>query len=307
MTASRFIPDERLFRPDADIFLYFLSSPGVISTEPNEDKWFRTTFNIGDLILNGGDGRESGLYAPDVPASPLACAEQYQFCNANQDQCGPLASKNDAFSRAAPLFGTTSEMLSHTNITEPVPGRFQRFNKTLQAFPIQYVTAVGLGAESLLARKTLSLGVQGWLPDDQWQREMTARWATALAGLQAFFVQTAAGVTFPGLEKYRGYEPVEDFEKDMCKNQASLLTSCHQEPLNFLQPNQLMHTLFLPENHFDVSWFIFGVWPLLCLCFRRCYHNALICPRAVPAMLPPAPSQAARGPRARARRNVQGH
>lgn len=147
------------------LFSTFLSSPGVMSTEPNDDKWFRTTHAYGEMVFTNGR-RPTSIYTLDVPASPLACASQYQF---------------------GVLFDD-------------------------------------LGAESLLARQTLNDGMQGLLPDDQWQREMTAWWAAALAGLQAFFVQTAAGVTFPGLEDYRGYEPFYSFEKDMCSNQASSIT-----------------------------------------------------------------------------------
>ena len=195
-----------------------------MSTEPNDDKWFRTTHAFGEMVFTKGR-RPTSIYTPDVPASPLACASQYQFCNADKDHCGPLASATDAVSWAAPMFGTTTDMFHHINMTEPVAGRFQRLTTTLQVYPIQFgVLFDDLGAESLLARQTLNDGVQGLLPDDQWQREMTAWWAAALAGLQAFFVQIAAGVTFPGLEDYRGYEPFYSFEKDMCSNQASSIT-----------------------------------------------------------------------------------
>lgn len=220
--ASQFIPDGRLARSDADIFLFFLSSPGLFSTEPSGDKWFRTTFAVGDMVFTNGNG-SSSVYAPDVPASPLACANQYQYCKVDKDHCGPLGSFMDAIVYAAPSFGTTVDDIANTNLTERVAGRFQRLASTLQGFPIQFSTTYpGLGSESLLARQSLNQGIQGLLPDDQWQREMTAWWATALAGLQAFFVETAAGVNYPGLEEYRGYEPVESYEKNMCTNQASL-------------------------------------------------------------------------------------
>lgn len=223
--ASQFIPDGRLARSDADIFISFLSSPRVFSTEPNGDKWFRTTHAAGDMFFTNGESG-SVVYVPDIPASPLACANQYQFCNIDKDHCGPLASFIDAMTHAAPAFGTTVDDIANTNLTERVAGRFQRLASTLQGFPIQFSTMYpGLGSESLLARQSLNQGIQGPLPDDQWQREMTAWWATALAGLQAFFVETAAGVNYPGLEDYRGIEPVESFEKDMCTNQASLPNS----------------------------------------------------------------------------------
>lgn len=228
MNASGFMPDERLARSDADIALYFLSSPGVISTEPSGDKWFRTTAAIGGKGSPGG-GPGNTIYGPDVPASPLACAKQYQFCHADQDRCGPLASYTDALIGAAPMFGTTIDILNNGNITEPIAGRFYRLTKTLHEFPIQFMTFGDLGSESLLAQQKLGDGIQGPLPDDQWQREITLWWATTLAGLQTFFVQTAAGVRFPGLEQYRGFEPLEEFEKDMCKNQASLLTGYAQD------------------------------------------------------------------------------
>lgn len=230
-TASAFIPDKRLARSDADITLYFLSSPGVLSTELNQDKWFRATVPYGFLVFPTGP---STLYRADMPASPVACTNQYQFCNADKDHCGPLASHIDAVQGAAPMFGTSTEandifnitnMFNITNVTRPMTGRFQRLTNTLQQYPIQFLSTHDLGSESLLARQTLIDDLQGRLPDDQWQREMTAWWATTLAGLQAFFVETASGVNYPGLEDYRVSRPRESFEKDMCTNQASLLTA----------------------------------------------------------------------------------
>lgn len=199
--------------------------------EPSRDEWFRTRFSYGNLLVSAGDGRTgsgvTSVYTPDVPASPLACANQYQFCKADRDHCGPLASAIDAVLGAAPVFGTTADMIANINLTEPVAGRFQRLTSTLQAFPMQFGTIYpALGSESLEARQTLSNGVQELIQDDQWQREMTAWWATALAGLQAVFVETAAGVTYPGLEDYESYKPIEEFEKDMCSNQASLSIPC---------------------------------------------------------------------------------
>lgn len=301
--SGTFIPDKRLARSDADITLYFLSSPGVISADRSRDKWFRTTVPFGDIYWPTGG--TSTTYIPDVPASPLGCTQQYQFCNADQDHCGPLASLIDAMQMAAPMFGTTTNIFYQTTMTEPTIGRFQRLINTLLEYPIQFVTNDYLGSESLLAQQTLNDFFQGRLPDDQWQREMTARWATALAGLQAFFVETAAGVNYPGLEDFRGYEPLESFEKDMCTNQVSLFTSYTQKPLPFLLP-LLIHILWFPENPFFISRFIFRVRPVLYLLRRHYHHNALTYPGAVPTMLPPPPSKTARGPRVRTRWNVQG-
>ncbi|KAG8161282.1 hypothetical protein KVR01_009546 [Diaporthe batatas] len=225
-TSEGFEPDERLARSDADIYLYFLSSPGVVSIGPSDDPWFRMTRFYRDLVFTHAMDNYS-TYSPDVAASPLACANQYQFCSADKDHCGPLASFIDAVTGAAPAFGTTTDKLVETTLTEPVPGRFQRLALTLREFPLHFSTLyLGLGSESLLVKQTLNnLGVQGPLPTDQWQREMTAWWAATLAGLQTFFVQTASGVNFEGLEDYRDLEPVLPFEHDMCSNQV--LSTAH--------------------------------------------------------------------------------
>lgn len=164
----------------------------MLSMELNRDKWFRMTVPFGKIHWPTGT---STSYRADLPASPLACTNQYQFCNADQDHCGPLASHIDAVKGAAPMFGITTQitdmfnntnMFNITNMTEPTAGRFQRLTNTLQKFPIQFLSDYDLGSESLLARQTLNGFFQGRLPDDQWQRKMTAWWATVLAGLQAF-------------------------------------------------------------------------------------------------------------------------
>lgn len=101
----------------------------------------------------------SDLFRPDVPESPLACNNQYQFCNADKDHCGPLASHIDTVKGAAPMFGTTTEatdmfnitnMFNSTNMTKPMAGRFQRLTNTLQQYPIQFVSTHDLHLESLL-------------------------------------------------------------------------------------------------------------------------------------------------------------
>lgn len=89
------------------------------------------------MVFTNGNGRWR-VYAPDVPASLLACANQYQFCSTDQDHCGPLASFVDALLRAGPAFGTTADELANINLTERVAGRFQRLGMTLQGFPIPF-------------------------------------------------------------------------------------------------------------------------------------------------------------------------
>jgi hypothetical protein len=202
----------------------FLSGQGVKFTASTADPWFRATTPSG-IFLDGGVNGSSTAFTPDNAASPLACASQFQFCQATPVQCGPLASFYDAVVGAAPAFDVTLGEFMAANMTAQIPGRYELLANALNNFPLQFVTyGSSIGSSSLLARQALDGGFQAPIPDTQWQTEMTNWWAAELAGLQTVFVQTAAGLNVSGLEEYR-MPPAQWFESDMCSNQKILSTA----------------------------------------------------------------------------------
>ncbi|KAI9775308.1 MAG: hypothetical protein M1839_001292 [Geoglossum umbratile] len=67
----------------------YLSMNGIIFTKPSYDPFFPATFPFKD----GTDGQT--YYLKDRFATSLACVEQYQLCNTDKNECGPLNSIMD--------------------------------------------------------------------------------------------------------------------------------------------------------------------------------------------------------------------
>lgn len=107
---TTFAPDPRLFRPDADLWLIFLSGRGVGFYDRTEDPWYRGFLEWG-WVMDKDRQWNKTVYRPDEAASPMGCIQQYQYCNA-EHKCGELASFTDAMITAAPVFDTTPEMLA---------------------------------------------------------------------------------------------------------------------------------------------------------------------------------------------------
>lgn len=118
--------------------LIFLQGNGVYFYKNTTDPWYRAT-QFGGLRSMGGssDGPNStqSVYQPEEAASPLACVERYQFCNASKD-CGPLAGKQTALPQAASLFNITAfDVYNNIVPDDPVGSRFYWFYLALFTMP----------------------------------------------------------------------------------------------------------------------------------------------------------------------------
>ncbi|KAI3320102.1 hypothetical protein HD806DRAFT_547610 [Xylariaceae sp. AK1471] len=194
-------PIDSIDRRDADIYFLFLSGNGVTFQQPSEDIWYRVAAappNGAPVDANETTGR--GDYYPLEPASPMGCADQYQFCVAaspGASRCGPLASLADAVAGAAPLFDTTYDDIMLNAIETDAAAFFSYFVKT--AFPPDQLaidTIVNaLGPTSLLSQSHLFHGVQVSLEPNEWQLDMAHLWDITMAVRQASFLDTAYGPT----------------------------------------------------------------------------------------------------------------
>jgi hypothetical protein len=218
---SDFTPIPELFRHDADVIIFFLSGDGVLSTTPIDDPWYRMTKptrRLGIVGLNGS----SQSYGMEIAASPVACTSQLQFCNSVSTNCGALTNYQDALIDTAPLFNTTEDwMYQETAPPTKVASRFQWFVHELTWFPMDIFNIMTtLGTTGLASRQTLGQGVQGPLPSNQWQVEVSSWWATSLAAWQAVLVERARGVQNPAWFQYRAF-PQDQNQRDMCNSQVS--------------------------------------------------------------------------------------
>ncbi|KAF3005233.1 hypothetical protein E8E14_003097 [Neopestalotiopsis sp. 37M] len=216
---SDFTPIPELFRHDADVIIFFLSGDGVLSTTPIDDPWYRMTKptrRLGIVGLNGS----SQSYGMEIAASPVACTSQLQFCNSVSTNCGALTNYQDALIDTAPFFNTTEDwMYQETAPPTKVASRFQWFVHELTWFPMDIFNIMTtLGTTGLASRQTLGQGVQGPLPSNQWQVEVSSWWATSLAAWQAVLVERARGVQNPAWFQYRAF-PQDQNQRDMCNSQ----------------------------------------------------------------------------------------
>ncbi|XXH04288.1 hypothetical protein Hte_010702 [Hypoxylon texense] len=214
--------------PDADVVITFLSGNGILSLDPIDDPWYRmnkTGPEIGYLSLEG----TSQAYTPEEAASPLGCAERFQFCN--YLQCGPLASLDDALENSAPLFGIT-ESLMESDKWDPLmekyasnrsASRFLWMANSYANYPTTAYEAMAiLGPQVLESRRRLQGSFQGSfqgaLPDNQWQLDIIFWFKTTLAALQTSFVDTAYGTVDPEFAPYTVNITIPA-QMDVCSNQ----------------------------------------------------------------------------------------
>jgi hypothetical protein len=218
------MPRPEMARPDGDVQIIFLSGNGVRYDQPMNDEWYRAMVDFGSIFWTTDQKKE--VYIPDEAASPMGCVEQYQWCNAAYPTdigCGPLASFADASTKVAPLFNVTEDTLAadRPSSSSEVGTRLIWPAMILAHYSFDIRNLImHLGPQALQSQARFFNGIQGSLPDNQWQIDVTYWFATVLAGMQASFVDTALGTTFGKVEG-SFLPPVNSFEESLCMQQVS--------------------------------------------------------------------------------------
>lgn len=209
---SSMFPIPELVAADGALTIVFLSSKSVKYFEPSEDDWYRANKPGGNLT----DG--SPVWVQDGPASPLACLEQYQYCNPSLppgSNCGALTNRRDAHRNAEALF-------SHTNASATLLSWAERGFAHLATDPTSFPDK--FGSMSLHSRKYIQASIMPRLPNNQWQLDAGYWFATALASLQRTVVTFAAGPSRMNPDIQRWIEPPHTpEERYICENQVSNL------------------------------------------------------------------------------------
>lgn len=226
MPGSSFESASDYFPRDGDIHIFFLSANGIRFEAPVDDLWYRAMSPAKPIVRATQSGWSPDLpaYRPDAAASPLACFQQFQFCDASKSRCGPLSSWLDAQIGAGELFGITLDSEKPPLENNPA-SRFYWFVSLMSyAVPGLGLILLHLGANSLASTRSLFSGVMGPLPSDQWQVDVMQWWATYLAGIQGGVVSTASGPVDSSLEHLRIKPCNEWIQYHICDNQVSLLS-----------------------------------------------------------------------------------
>ncbi|KAI0855475.1 hypothetical protein F4860DRAFT_521493 [Xylaria cubensis] len=211
------IPD--LFRPDGDLSIIFLEGNGVYFNQRMDDDWYRAIIpgNLSTVFVNG----TQEYYTPDEAASPLGCLAQYQFCHA--EQCGPLASFNDAIVESAPSFNSTAdEIQPGQQATGNLPAMNLIWIASILNFASTDATTVinKLGPLSLSSQSTFSSGIQFVTSQqDQWKQDTENWFNITLAGLQLIVLNVVLRPDDPELEQII-LPPADYFQMAMCDSQT---------------------------------------------------------------------------------------
>lgn len=206
---------------DADVNLVFMSANGIMFSQEVTDPWYNATTRFRNLGRKSYDNSSVVLnatttYMASEPGSPLACRLQYQYCSASLpagNQCGVLGSSADAF---ASLMDMVNEDIFINRMY------WLYLNSFTDPFNMAYMLG-SLRSSALLGRYGLTRsGIQGALPDDQWQQDAKHFASIALASLQSSFVFTALGPSDPQVSTYyRGPNATE--ESALCNSQVCFL------------------------------------------------------------------------------------
>lgn len=216
-----FNPDLRLFRPDADLYLIFLSGNGVYFDKPTYDPWYRGYAPGGEFYeSNSMEEDNYTAYRPLEAASPLGCIQQYQYCNANR-QCGDLASFTDAMATATEFFNTSQEILweRSPNVSCLASSRFAWFERIISTSLDLKSMLQNLGSASLASRQYYKSGHMSTVPENQWKLDVTHWWATLMAAKQAAFLNAAHGPTDQEIWNFTA-TPDNSYMEDICHNQV---------------------------------------------------------------------------------------
>ena len=215
--ASRgFTPIPEIARTDADVTLFFLSSNQVTSPVPINDPWYAAHQTVPGyrLNFNGWGNLSVGAYFADETASVLGCAKQYQIC---------LPSTSTSTSKRCSRMGGKQELAYLLASLSPTPPQRARITWAIMAALTGneldgFVQT--LGAASLSSKYSLVSGVQGPLPDDQWQRDVEHWHAASLVAMQGSAVDSAMGPSGEVMRRRFWAGPVGKEERVGCGNQV---------------------------------------------------------------------------------------
>ncbi|KAF9634368.1 hypothetical protein BFW01_g5263 [Lasiodiplodia theobromae] len=209
-----FYPIDELRAPYADVSLFFLAANGIQFRNATDDPWFSAHRTGADPGEYSSGFVLDQVFLQDDPASVVGCVHREQLCNPNMpdgsDKCTPLSSGVD------------------NAIVYPSIARDEAEVKALNWFRI--ITTMGwsdvytlinvLGMSALNARQKVRWGLQGALPDNQWQIEVESWFNMAMAGLQMSYHEVATGPSNPDVPKLS-----DDLGGMFCHNQKMRSTA----------------------------------------------------------------------------------
>ncbi|KAI9868264.1 MAG: hypothetical protein M1830_005684 [Pleopsidium flavum] len=223
-------PVHTLSRDDADVSIMFLAANRLLYSNAVYDPIFAATTEKTSFIDNG---RNITYFSSDFFVSPLACIDQHQFCNPNNQKCTDLQSYYTAVKRTASIeFNAVQSMITSRLSIDFIWETISLSKVASVPHPIKKFRPLtrlgkgigGRGAAALRAQESVSGIVSAQLPNNQWMIEVESWFATGLAKLQQLVVQYAAGPPNVVEGAYIS-KPTDPISQMMCNNQQVRSTS----------------------------------------------------------------------------------
>ncbi|CEI62474.1 unnamed protein product [Fusarium venenatum] len=173
-------PIDELLVPGTDLTIMFIAPNSVIHLKPNDDPVFAASIRTSALGVAG--------YFPDRWVSPIACVDQHQICNPNNEKCTSLLGRDR-------LIESAMEDSMALNVAQIVTAQLL---KHVLGESSPFYHTIWTRTQSFLRAQEKVAGITGQqLPSNQWEIEMSALFDDTLANLQYHMMEYAAGSSAP--------------------------------------------------------------------------------------------------------------
>lgn len=208
-----FYPIPELQREQSDIMLLFLSAPDIYFNAQIDDPWFAAHQTHGIQPDFTDHQPTPKRYRKDDLVTVLGCVRQTQYCLAH-----PRSPEAKHCEEPRGVFGDIGTVDN---------GRYQNLLKAIDALVTANIAPIetlvnNLGTPVLVAKtRSLRGGVQGALPDNQWQLEVENLVSISLAAIQRGSIDAVKGPPTPESAEIWA-APDSDELRALCKSQVRM-------------------------------------------------------------------------------------
>lgn len=192
-------------RTDADVMFAAISGNAMRVEATCEDAIFGAHLLDSEVI---DENEVFNSYFLDRIVGTIACTEQYQICNPNNDKCTTLSGHFDLMDSTLDLTLNNMQVMIAERITKAL------------AYSDLYKVINGRGAAVLQAQNSVNGFIQAPLPPNQWQIESASWFASSLARFQSEIQQFVARASSGNLT-LPNTDTLHRMAEYQCKNQLT--------------------------------------------------------------------------------------
>jgi hypothetical protein len=189
--------------------MFFLTKAAMAYYTPVDDPVFQSNLSLESNSIEGTSRQmiASQFYLPREPVGVMACASQWQYCNAVNNSCSILS--------GVKLAGL--DALEKIHLTERQKAVVDRVNDAGNPWDLMVLASSYLGSSFMVATSLVSGTVADGLPVNQWVIELNHWMRIGFTSLQIASTWWATGDGIAAQDQYK--VPPNANEQWMCKNQ----------------------------------------------------------------------------------------